>query len=95
MPQVDRDEEADQMSRLREDGERATVDLDDGTEARLELEALVGKAGLTNIVFALARFTSDRYEALKLTDRVNAESWLESSRALFGCASKIDRLWSR
>jgi hypothetical protein len=51
--------------RLLENGNRPSVDVGDGTEARLALEALVDSAGLRNIVLALARFTSDRSEKLK------------------------------
>jgi hypothetical protein len=79
--------------RLREDGDRPTVDLEDGTKARQQLEALVEQAGLQNIVVALARFTSDRYEELLPKDRVIATCWLESSRALFRCFSKLDSVW--
>ena len=76
-----------------ENGNRPSVDLTEGTEARLALEALVDSAGLTNIVFALARFTSDRSEDLRQQDPVMAECWLESSRALFRCGAKVDSLW--
>jgi hypothetical protein len=79
--------------RLREDGKRPTLDLGDGTEARRELEALVDTAGLQNIVFALARLTSDRYEALQPREPVIAACWLESSTALFRCGAKIESLW--
>jgi hypothetical protein len=81
--------------RLLENGDRPTVDLADGTEARLALEALVDRAGLSNIVFALARLTCDRSEELRSQDQVTAESWLHSSRALLQCGAKIDSLWPR
>src|SRR5688572_19468623 len=76
-----------------ENGDRPSVDLTEGTEARLALETLVDSAGLTNIVLALARFTSDRSEDLRQQDPVMAECWLESSRALFRCGVKVDSLW--
>jgi len=79
--------------RLLENGDRPTVDVTDGTEARLALEALVNSAGLTNIVFALARFTSKRSEELRQKDPATAECWSRSSRALFQCGAKIDSLW--
>jgi hypothetical protein len=79
--------------RLREDGKRATVDLGEGTEARHELDALVDTAGLQNIIIALARFTSDRCEALEPQDPAVAACWLQSSRALFRCFGKLDSLW--
>src|SRR5205809_1286338 len=68
-----RPDEARNMSyRLLECGNRPSVDVGDGTEARLALEALVDGAGLRNIVFALARFTSDRSEKLEKQDPVTA-----------------------
>jgi hypothetical protein len=79
--------------RLLENGNRPTVDVEDGTEARRELERLVDSAGLTNILFALSRFTSDRYKALQAGEPASAACWLESSRALFQCGSRIDQLW--
>jgi len=79
--------------RPRENGTSPTVDLEDGTEARLELEALVHSAGLTNIIFALARFTSDRCEELREQDPVTAECWGRSAGALLNCGAKIDTLW--
>jgi hypothetical protein len=54
--------------RLLESGNRPSVDVGDGTEARLALEALVDSARLRNIVLALARFTSDRSEKLNQQD---------------------------
>jgi hypothetical protein len=53
----------------------------------------VDSAGLTNIVYALARFTSGRSEHLRQQDPVTAECWLDSSRALFRCGAKVDSLW--
>jgi hypothetical protein len=62
--------------RLLESGNRPSVDVGDGTEARLALEAMVDSAGLRNIVLALARFTSDRSEKLKQQDPATAACWL-------------------
>ena len=79
--------------RLLECGNRPSVDVEDGTEARLALEALVDSAGLRNIVFALARFTSDRSEKLEKQDPVTAACWLHSARALLRCGAEIDSFW--
>jgi hypothetical protein len=40
----------------------------------------VDSAGLRNIVFALARFTSERSEKLKHQDPATAACWLRSAR---------------
>jgi hypothetical protein len=74
--------------RLLESGNRPSVDVGDGTEARLALEALVDSAGLRNIVLALARFTSDRSEKLKQQDPATAACWLRSARALLRCGAE-------
>jgi len=79
--------------RLLECRNRPSVDVEDGTEARLALEALVDSAGLRNIVFALARFTSDRSEKLEKQDPVTAACWLHSARALLRCGAEIDSFW--
>jgi len=79
--------------RLLESGCRPSVEVEDGAEARLALEALVDSAGLRNIVFALARFTSDRSEKLPQQDPATAASWLHSSRALLRCGAEIDSFW--
>jgi hypothetical protein len=79
--------------RLLESGNRPSVDVGDGTEARLALEALVDSAGLRNIVLALARFTSDRSENLQQQDPVIAACWLQSARALLRCGTEIDSFW--
>jgi hypothetical protein len=76
-----------------ENGNRPSVEVGDGTEARLALEALVDSAGLRNIVFALARFTSDRSEKLGQQDPAIAACWLHSSRALLRCGAEIDSFW--
>jgi hypothetical protein len=79
--------------RLLESGNRPSVDVGDGTDARLALEALVDSAGLRNIVLALARFTSDRSEKLKQQDPATATCWLRSARALLRCGAEIDSFW--
>ena len=79
--------------RLLESGNRPTADVEDGTEARLALEALVDSAGLRNIVLALARFTSDRSEKLAQQDPKAAACWLQSAKALLRCGAEIDTFW--
>ena len=89
-----RADEARNMSyRLLENGNRPTADVEDGTEARLALEALVDSAGLRNIVLALARFTSDRSEKLAQQDPATAACWLQSARALLRCGAEMDTFW--
>jgi len=79
--------------RLLESGCRPSVEVGDGAEARLALEALVDSAGLRNIVFALARFTSERSEKLGQQESATAACWLHSSRALIRCGGEIDSFW--
>ena len=79
--------------RLLENGNRPSVEVEDGTEARLALEALVDSAGLRNIVLALAQFTSDRSEKLEQQDPATAACWLHSAKALLRCGAEIDTFW--
>jgi hypothetical protein len=79
--------------RLLENGNRPSVEVGDGAEARLALEALVDSAGLRNIVLALARFTSDRSEKLEQQDPATAACWLHSAKALLRCGAEIDTFW--
>jgi len=74
----------------RENGTSPTVDLNYNDEARLKLEALVDSAGLSNIVFVLARFASDRSKELDKQDPVTAECWGLRATALFICGEKIN-----
>jgi len=76
-----------------ENGKAPTIDVGDETEGRRELEAFVDAAGLQNVIIALARFTSDRHEALIESDLVLAKCWSESAKALFRCAAQIERVW--
>jgi len=77
------------LYRLFESGNRPSVDVEDVTEARLALETLVDSAGLRNVVFALARYTSAKSEKLESQEPVTAACWLHSARALLRCGAEI------
>jgi len=81
------------LYRLFESGNRPSVDVEDVTEARLALETLVDSAGLRNVVFALARYTSAKSEKLEPQEPVTAACWLHSARALLRCGAEIDSFW--
>jgi hypothetical protein len=69
----------------------ATVNLEDGTAARLALEKLVDDAGLYNIIIALFRNADDRAEALRQQDSEAAERWGRRAYHLAVCAYAIQR----
>ena len=64
----------------------------EGTEAMLQLEAMVDRVGLANVLFALEHICGAKAEHIRTNwqDRVTAKAWDSDARAMQRAARSVN-----
>jgi hypothetical protein len=80
-----------QQKAIRPQKEAMMAYFEDGSEAMLQLEAMVDKAGLRNVLWALAhilRLKAHRIEG-NWQDKDTAKSWMRDALKISRCAQRL------